>query len=424
MPPTDVACYAADAKGDGIRSPVRPLKLIDGTRLVLDRTPFYAESGGQIGDTGTIEGPGFRFQVEDTQKMGRIVIHVGKLLAGDPAALPAEAAATVDRDRRLDVMANHTATHLLHWALRKVLGGQATQQGSLVAPDRLRFDFTHAKALTLEEIEQIEDLVNGKIVEDIQLGTTLEDLSAAKARGVTALFGEKYDERVRVVDIGGFSQELCGGTHCRATGQIGAFAIVSESAIQAGVRRIEAVTRGVALKRLQQQRRLLRESATLLKTAEAELPRRIAQLQTQLKDARKGGEAPKAGGDLKALARELLQAAVVLGTSRVVAARVDLPSDQLAPLADLLRHGGPGIAGMIASSEGGKIALVAFASRDLVERKAVHAGDVVKRVAPIVGGGGGGRPDLAQAGGKDASRLDEALQEARGILEKSLAVTS
>jgi alanyl-tRNA synthetase len=424
LPPTEIECYGGDPKKEGTSASVRPLKLIDGTRLVLDRTPFYAESGGQMGDLGVVEAPGFRFEVSDTQKMGRIVIHVGKLAQGDPARLPAQATAVVDRGRRLDVMANHTATHLLHWALRTVLGEQATQQGSLVAPDRLRFDFTHNRALTLEEIERLEDLVNGKIVEDIALGTTVEELSAAKARGVTALFGEKYDDRVRVVDIGGFSQELCGGTHCRATGQIGAFAITSESAIQAGVRRIEAVTRGAALKRLQQQRRLLRESAAMLKAAETELPKRIAQLQTQLKDARKGGGDGGKGGDLQTLARDLLAAANTVGPAKVIVTQVDVPPDGLAALADVLRNNRQGVAGLVAASDGSKVALVAFASRDLVERKAVHAGELVKRVAPIVGGGGGGRPDLAQAGGKDPSRLDEVLVEARAFLAQALTAAS
>jgi alanyl-tRNA synthetase len=319
-------------------------------------------------------------------------------------------------------MANHTATHLLHWALRKVIGDSATQQGSLVAPDRLRFDFTHGKALTIEEIERIEDLVNAKVVEDIALGTTLEDLAAAKARGVTALFGEKYDERVRVVDIGGFSQELCGGTHCRATGQIGAFAIVAESAIQAGVRRIEAVTRKKALERLQAQRRLLRETAAMLKASEADLPKRVAQLQKDVKELKKGGGAARdGGGDLSSIGRDLLSGAVAVAKGRVVVARVDVPADQLAPLADVIRNNRPGVAGMIAAIDGEKVSLVAFVARDLVERKVVHAGEVVKAVAPVVGGGGGGRPDLAQAGGKDPARLEEALGLARSLFEKALS---
>jgi alanyl-tRNA synthetase len=419
VPPTEVLCYATDSKSEGTSGAVRPVKLIDGTRLVLDRTPFYAESGGQVGDAGAISAPGFRFEVDDTQKMGKVVIHVGRLVEGSADKLPATATATVDRGRRLDVMANHTATHLLHWALRKVLGAQATQQGSLVAPDRLRFDFTHQKALSTEEIEQIEDLVNAKVVEDIALGTTVEDLEAAKGRGVVALFGEKYDDRVRVVDIGGFSQELCGGTHCRATGQIGAFAITAESAIQAGVRRIEAVTRAAAVRRLQSQRRLLRETASILRASEGDVPKRVAQLQEQLKDAKKGAGA-RAGGDLQTTAKDLLEKARAAGSAKVVVARLDVPSDQLAPLADLLRNNRSGVAGLVAAAEGEKVSLVAFASRDLVEKKTVHAGDLVKKIASLVGGGGGGRPDLAQAGGRDPSKLDAALAEAESLLTRAL----
>jgi alanyl-tRNA synthetase len=301
-----------------------------------------------------------------------------------------------------------------------VLGGQASQQGSLVAPDRLRFDFTHSKSLTVEEIEQIEDLVNAKVVEDIPLGTTLEDLAAAKSRGVTALFGEKYEDRVRVVDIGGFSQELCGGTHCRSTGQIGSFAITAESAIQAGVRRIEAVTRKRALERVQQQRRVLKETAAILKVAETEIPKRIAQLQKDLKEAKKGGAA-REGADLQSSAKDLLATAAVAPFGKVIVARVEMSAEQLAELADLLRHNRTGVAGMIAASDGERVFLVAFASRDLAEQKRVHAGDLVKKIAPIVGGGGGGRPDLAQAGGKDPSRLDEALAAARGLLQDALS---
>jgi alanyl-tRNA synthetase len=414
-PPTEVLCYG----GDGIRAEVRPLKLIGGTHLVLDRTPFYAESGGQIGDSGVIEGDGFRFEVTDTQKMGKVVLHVGKLAAAAPSRLPARATATVDQSRRQDVMANHTATHLLHWALRKVLGDQATQQGSLVAPDRLRFDFTHGKALTLEQIEEIEDLVNARIVEDSALGTTVEDLAAAKARGVVALFGEKYEDRVRVVDIGGFSTELCGGTHCRATGQIGSFAITAESAIQAGVRRIEAVTRSKAIVRLQQQRRTVREVAALLKASEAEIPKRVAQLQQDVKDAKKGGAA-RDGADLQAVGRRLFDEAAAAPLGRIVVAKIEGSAEQLTQLADLLRNNRTGVAGVVASVDADKVTLVAFASRDLVEKKRVHAGDVVKKVGAIVGGGGGGRPDMAQAGGKDPARIDEALAFARKLLETAL----
>ncbi|HYC76340.1 MAG TPA: alanine--tRNA ligase [Planctomycetota bacterium] len=417
--PTRTLFYGEDG-GDGVIAAVRPLKLIDGTKLVLDRTPFYAESGGQVGDTGVVEAPGFVFEVQDVQKMGRIFLHVGKLIEGDAARLPERATATVDAERRHDVMANHTATHLLHWALRETLGEQAAQQGSLVAPEKLRFDFTHARALTLDEIEKIERMVNDRIVESESLKTTEEDLAAAKARGVVALFGEKYDEKVRVVNIGGFSQELCGGTHCRSTGQIGAFHITSESAVQAGVRRIEAVTRGAAVRRLQEQRRALREATTLLKTSEAELPKRIAALQDQLKEAKKGGGA-RSAADVASLAKDLLDKATAHGASRAIVARVDVGAGELPALADALRNQRARTAGLLAAADEGKVALVAFATKDLAEAKTVNAGQVVKEVAPLVGGAGGGRPDLAQAGGKDAAGLDAALARARELFARALA---
>ncbi len=403
--------------GEGaVAATVAPLKLIDGTRLVCDRTPFYAESGGQVGDTGVIEAAGFRFDVADTQKMGKIVIHVGKLVSGSPEALPKSAHARVDATRRHDTMANHTGTHLLHWALKQVLGEHAVQQGSLVGPDKLRFDFTHPRAVTLEDIEKVEALVNARIVDDSALGTTVEDLSAAKSRGVTALFGEKYEEKVRVVSIGdGYSQELCGGTHCRATGQIGAFAIVAESAVAAGVRRIEAVTRAAALRRLQEQRRTLRQVATLLKAPEHDVANRVAALQDQLKEAKKGGAAAKAA-DVAGSAKDLLAGAADGPGFKVVVARVAVPAASLPELADALRHQKSGVAGVLVTEDGGKVAVLAFATKDLVDARKVHAGDLVKKVSAVVGGAGGGRPDLAQAGGKDPSKIDEALSLARSVL--------
>jgi alanyl-tRNA synthetase len=417
--PTRVLCYAGEDGSDGLSARVKPLKVIDGTRLILDSTPFYAESGGQVGDAGVVEGQGFKFVVDDVQKMGKIVVHVGKLVSGDAAKLPATATATVDGARRADVMGNHTGTHLLHWALHQVVGEQATQQGSLVAPDRLRFDFTHQKALTPEEIERIETLVNEKIAANTPVATTHEDLAAAKARGVTALFGEKYEEKVRVLNIGGYSQELCGGTHCKATGQIGAFAITSESAVQAGVRRIEAITRGAAIRRFQDQRRALREAAQLLKTNEAELGKRIVALQEQLKEAKKGGGA-RAAADVASVAKALSEKAVEHKRGRVVVEKVDVAAGELPALADALRLQKSGVAGLLAAVEEDRVALLAFASKDLADAKAVNAGQVVKVVAPVVGGNGGGRPDLAQAGGKDASKLDAALAAARDLFAKAL----
>ena len=269
----------------------------EGVVVVLEKTPFYAEAGGQVGDTGTIEAldGSFRIEVRDTQKAGPVVLHVGRMAEGSLAAFVDAAkgpesigvAARVDAQRRERTRKNHTATHLLHAALKSVLGDHVTQQGSYVGPDRLRFDFSHPRGVTAEEIERIEARVNGEVYRNRTVGTTVEDLEDAKARGVVALFGEKYDQKVRVVDVPGFSTELCGGTHVAAAGDIGPFVIVSEGAIQAGVRRMEALTGDAAVAWIQRQRRVVQEAARTLKAAPDELAARIEQLQTQVKEAKK-----------------------------------------------------------------------------------------------------------------------------------------
>jgi alanyl-tRNA synthetase len=403
---------------DGLRAEARPLRLVEGRALVLDRTPFYAEGGGQVGDQGHVEAPGFRFRVDDTRRMGDVILHLGALLEGDPGRLPVEVVARVDPERRLDTMANHTATHLLHAALREVLGEHATQQGSLVAPDRLRFDVTHPRAITPEEIERIERIVNARIAEALPVQTTIEDLAAAKSRGVVALFGEKYDDRVRVVAVGEHSTELCGGTHCRNSGQIGAFAIVSETAVSAGVRRLEAVTRGRAVQRFQEQRRLLRELAQLVKAPETELVARVGGLHERIRELQKGQEG-RARKDLAGLARRLRAEGSSVGSATLVVAQLEGmgPAD-LAPLCDHLRAAGSPSAGLLALEDGGKAVLAAFSSKELAGL--VHAGDVVRAVAPLIGGGGGGRPDFAQAGGKDAAGIPAALERGRALLSAAL----
>jgi alanyl-tRNA synthetase len=422
LPPTEPLWYRG-GDHDGLQGQARPLKLIDGTRLVLDRTPFYAESGGQVGDAGEVVGPGFRFRVDDTQKMGDQVIHVGELLEGRAENLPAEVEARVDGERRLRVMANHTATHLLHWALRKVLGEHASQQGSLVAADRLRFDVTHPRAITPDEIERMEALINEKIAGATPLQTTVEDLKAAKDRGVIAMFGEKYDDRVRVVDIGGYSTELCGGTHCASTGQIGAFVVVMETAVQAGVRRLEAVTRDAAIARIQEQRRLLREASHTLKVPESEVVNRIHLLQQQIKDMRKGAS-QKSQGDTKTLVARLLQEAEsVHGALLVEGVLEGLSPKDLMAVCEGLKGADKSVCGVVGLAHEGKVNLGAFASKDLVAA-GVHAGNVVKAMAEIVGGGGGGRPEFAQAGGKDVARIPDALATGAALLREALAKVS
>lgn len=419
LPATASLCHGLEGEGC-TRSEARLLKIIDGRIAILDRTPFYAESGGQVGDRGSIQGDGFRFRVDDTQKMGSVVLHIGTLLEEGGEACGTPVVAEVDAERRLDIMANHTATHLLHWALREVLGTHVNQQGSLVAPDRLRFDLTHPKAITLDQIERIESLINDRIAAATPLKSTVEDLDAAKARGVMALFGEKYDRQVRVVDIGGYSAELCGGTHCQSTGQIGAFAIVGESAVQAGVRRIEAVTRGAAIRRMQEQRRMLKEAGQLLKVAEGDLAARIRALQDQVKELKKGGgrDAAQQTGDAAA---NLLKDAIGIGGVRVIVKRLDgADGKTLSAMCDSLRGGRTAVCGVLGAEADGRVQLAAFASSDLAGRR-IHAGNLVKMMAGIVGGGGGGRPDFAQAGGRDPSRLEEALAAGRAAIETALA---
>ncbi|MFT7620365.1 MAG: alanyl-tRNA synthetase [Planctomycetota bacterium] len=405
--------------GNGVSLETTPLKLIDGTFLVLAETPFYSECGGQVGDCGQITGEGFRFQVESTSTEGSLVIHQGQLLEGDANNLPKVVLAEVDEARRLAIMRNHTGTHLLHWALKEVLGDHATQQGSLVAADRLRFDLTHPKAITADELAKIESMVNAKIIENNSLVTTLENLDSAKKRGVTALFGEKYEEDVRVVDIAGYSTELCGGTHVNATGDIGPFLILSESSVQAGVRRIEAITGLAAVERMQEERTLLRAAVGTLKAKPEELVTRIDALQQQVKELKKTG-GKKLAADAGTIARQLLENAQEVNGSKLIVARIEGGAKDLASVADAIRNNHGAVAGLLLNEDGGKVPLVAFASKDLAGSK-VHAGKLAKEVAAVLGGGGGGRPDFAQAGGKNPGEIEAALAAAKAHLEAALS---
>ena len=411
------------AEGVGTRLDGRKIvKLLGTEALVLDRTPFYAESGGQVGDTGWIadEAGDFRFRVEDTARMGDVTVHLGELVAGDVLALPATVSARVDAARRADIVANHTATHLLHWALKKVVGEHANQQGSLVSPDYLRFDFTHTTALRPEQVTEIERLVNARVAENAAVAMNVESKDDAVARGVTALFGEKYGEMVRVVEVGDFSKELCGGTHCQATGDIGYFRVTSETAVQAGVRRVFAKTRGAAVEEALAERQLLREAARQLGAPPADLPVRITALQDQLKELKKKGAAA-AGQDLGAQRQSLLGGAQRIGDTLVVVARVEAPDRKaLGALADAVRGGGGRVAGAIASVIDGKTAFLAFASNDLVKEKKVAAGNLVREVATALGHRGGGRPDFAQTGWKGDEGVDQALALAKELLTAAL----
>ena len=414
-----------------LATPARVLALVgEGRRLteaaegrvvevILDRTPAYAESGGQMGDTGAMMGREGQGIIEDTyHRGGQLIVHRVRVTQGRLRENE-EVAVSVESRRRLGLRLHHTGTHLLHAALRRILGTHVMQAGSLVAPDHLRFDFSHGTGLKDAEVEKVEDLVNEHVQANIVVTPAEMDLQAALKSGAMALFGEKYGDRVRVIRIGDFSTELCGGTHLDATGQIGLFKVVSEGAVASGVRRIEAVTGDAALKHVGQEEAALRESANLLKIPPLELPRRLQKLldeQKQLEKQLQQLEARLA----KNRAHELAASAKTVAGVAVLAARLDgLDAEGLRSVMDILRERmGPGVV-CLGSVLDGKVNVVASVSKDLSKR--LQAGKLVQQVAQIVGGKGGGRPDLAQGGGPDASRLDEALASVSDWVERATA---
>jgi alanyl-tRNA synthetase len=387
--------------------------------VVLDRTPFYAEAGGQVGDAGELSGPGVRFIVEDTQKRGAAHSHIGKLAEGR-IALGDTLGAHVNGKRRRATALNHTATHLLHAALRKVLGTHVQQKGSLVAPDRLRFDFSHFQAITPDELRQIEHLVNEEIRRNEPAETQVMDYEGAVASGAMALFGEKYDKDVRVLRIGDFSMELCGGTHVARAGDIGFFKIVSEGGVAAGVRRIEAITGEGALEYVEQNESLIKEVAGLVRGSREELAdkvrdalERIRQMEKEirtLKDKLASGQGT-----------DLASGAVDVQGVKVVAMKVDgADAGALRNAVDQLKSKLKSAVVVLASVESpSKIVLVAGVTADLVAR--IKAGELVGSVAAKVGGRGGGRPDFAQAGGSDPTALDAALADVESFVRTKLA---
>lgn len=390
--------------------------------VVLDRTPFYAESGGQIGDQGIIESDHVHAEVVDTVSpvSGLWVHHVrvrkGELKVGDSVV------ASVDLSRRLATMSNHTATHLLHAALREVLGEHVKQAGSLVAPDRLRFDFTHFRALTPQEIRRIEELVNQKIRENLNVAVEIKDLDEAVAEGAMALFGEKYSQKVRVVSVPGFSRELCGGTHVRRTGDISLFKIVSEGSVASGVRRIEAVTGEAALRRFLEDEDTLQAVAAQLKVRREQLVDAVERLVAEVRQAEKEVERLKrqlAQQDSKSV---LDEARTVEGV-KVVTRRLDgIDRNTLRQIAaEMLQKLRSGVV-VLGTTDNGKANLVAMVSKDLTER--LRADELIRTVAGIIGGGGGGKPELAEAGGRLPDQLDSALHEVYHVVQEKLAGAS
>jgi len=389
-------------------------------RIFLDSTPFYAEAGGQIGDRGQIEGDGFAIAVEDVRKARGGIVHIGRLAEGSFGELAGRVAARVDLDARLDAARNHTATHLLHESLRQTLGDHVGQMGSLVTPDRLRFDFSHFAAVEADQLREIEDRVNARIRDDLEVSTFEEDLEQAKALGAQALFGEKYDDRVRVVRIGEFSLELCGGTHVRSTGEIGSFDFVSESGIAAGTRRGEALTGTGAARAMRQRRELLTVLGARLNAAPEELGDKLGALLGHNRELERGLDelrrkvAELQAGDISSEAHQVDGVKIVAQRTEVA----DVPS--LRTMADGLRESLGSGAGVLGAEIGGKVSFIAIVTDDLIEGRGLKAGDIVRAVAQIAGGSGGGKAHLAQAGGRDPGKIDEALAAVAGIIERQL----
>jgi alanyl-tRNA synthetase len=389
--------------------------------FILDVTPFYAESGGQVSDRGQITGPELSVEIEEVFKpVENLFVHRGKVIKGVLKEY-APVVAQVDQRRRLAICRNHSATHLLHRVLKEVLGNHVNQAGSLVEPERLRFDFTHYSALSQDELKKIEDTVNRAVMANLKVEATETSLAEARSMGAAALFGEKYGERVRVVKMGDFSLELCGGTHLRSTSEVGLFKLTGESSVGAGLRRVEAVTGEGALGYIEAREEQLAGVARLVKAAPHEILHRVESLLKTIKDLEAESEALQAR-----LARyqvnDLLDSVKTVRGVKVLAGRTVVPDmDSLRGMVDLLRDKiGSGVIVLgSGNTTGEKVNLVAAVTRDLLKR-GLHAGKLVKEVAAVIGGGGGGRPDLAQAGGKDLSRLDEALERAFRVVESQL----
>jgi len=396
--------------------PVEQLQAGENGIVVLSETPFYAESGGQIGDKGVLVANGPAFEVTDTQYIGKAIAHHG--VAKAAVKLSDSVKAEIDSERRENIKRNHSATHLLHAALRNLLGEHVTQKGSLVEADKMRFDFSHFEPVTTEQLAQLEREVNAQVRANLPLQTQLMAIDEAKEAGAMALFGEKYDEQVRVVRMGDFSMELCGGTHVKATGDIGLFRITSEGGIASGVRRIEVVTGEAAVRYTQQQQSVLQQIAGELKTEPSSVAEKVQQLQHKFRELERKNEqlqqklAQQAGGGL------IAQAVDINGVKAIIAELDQADPKSLRGLVDDLKNQmGSGIV-LLGTANGDKVSLIAGVTTDLTSK--VKAGDIVNQAANVVGGKGGGRPDMAQAGGSLPEQLNEALATATTWLQQQL----
>ncbi len=386
-------------------------------QVVLDKTPFYAESGGQVGDAGTLSNGDTVFVVHDTQKSGNAFLHIGEVTKGK-ISVGGALDAHVDAQRRAHTVLNHSATHLLHAALRKVLGDHVTQKGSLVAPDRLRFDFSHYEPVTQDQLDEIEALVNHQVQANVPAEVKVLPYNEAIKEGALALCGEKYGDKVRVLRLGEFSTELCGGTHVNNTGDIGVFRITHETGIASGVRRIEALTGDGAMTYIDKTEQTIRDLSALLKSGRDELADKVRQLVDKHKKLEKEVQklrsqlASGQGGDATA-------DAVEIKGIKVLVKRIDgADAKTLRDVADRYRDKLGSSVVVLGAADGDKVRLVAGVSKDKTDT--IKAGDVIKPVAEMVGGKGGGRADFAQAGGNDASQLDAALKGVPAWVEQHL----
>ena len=390
----------------------------DEAALILDATPFYAESGGQVGDTGVIETKNGSFLVSDTRKSGKANVHFGKMQKGT-LNVADQAAAKVDAERRAAIVLNHSATHLMHAALRQVLGDHVQQKGSLVAPDKLRFDFSHYEGVTPEQLEQIENLVNEQVRKNIRADTRLMSYDDAVASGAMALFGEKYDDEVRVLRLGdGFSVELCGGTHVSSTGDIGVFKITSEGGVAAGVRRIEAVTGQGAMEWIDANQRTLYQIADMLKSQPAQATAKIEQLLLNNRELEKKLATAKHALITGEATDQEDNIQVVAGV-KVVASRVDgVDAKAMRDAIDRVKDKLQNAVVVMGSVDNGKVRLAAGVTKNNIDK--IRAGDLINFVAEQVGGKGGGRPDFAQAGGSNPDGLDAALASVHGWVSEQI----
>jgi alanyl-tRNA synthetase len=413
-----------DAKVIGLikgESQVEILNVGEEGEVVLDRTPFYAEAGGQVGDTGALAVGGTHVIVTDTQSpvpgliVHRVKVEQGSLRTGDVVV------AQVDGERRDATRRNHTATHLLHAALREVLGGHVKQAGSVVAPNYLRFDFTHYQPLTETETAEIEHLVNEQILRNVSVQTDVMPVEDAIRSGAMALFGEKYSGLMRVLTVPGFSKELCGGTHVRATGDIGVFKITSDESIASGVRRIRAITGLDAYERFRADELLMEQVASSLRTSREEVPRAIARLQEELKKAKREADELRlriASGAASGSGLNGDEAREIAGVRVLAREASGLDAAAMRQLSDsLLARIKSGVV-ILGRSGDGKVSLIVRTSSDLADR--IPAGQVIRELAPIVGGRGGGKPDMAEGGGNQTEKLTQALQASYGVIEKLL----